>query len=86
MSAIGKAFKAIGDGIGDAFKSVGQIAKGVLTLDLNTALNGANGLFGAGLGTFNGVTSLHPASLAANTLIDGAMAKLLRDPGQPKAD
>jgi hypothetical protein len=77
MSAIGKAFKSIGNSIGDAFKSVGKIAKGVFTLDLKGAFEGVTGLMGA-------VGNLHPASIAANTLIDGALSKLLKGPAVAK--
>jgi hypothetical protein len=84
MSAIGKAFKSIGKGIGQAFKSVGQIAKGVLTLDLKGAMNGVSGLLGAGLGIAAGIGNLHPAALAANTLMEGALNKLLCGPFVPK--
>lgn len=77
MSAIKKAFKAIGQGIEKAVHSVGQIAKGIATLDLKAAAKGFKGLADAGLTMARGAINLMPAALAANTLLHGALDKVL---------
>ncbi len=77
MSAIKKAFKAIGQGIEKAVHSVGQIAKGIATLDLKAAAKGFKGLADAGLTMARGAINLMPAAMAANTLLNGALDKVL---------
>ena len=77
MSAIKKAFKAIGQGIEKAVHSVGQIAKGIATLDLKAAAKGFKGLADAGLTMARGAINLMPAAMAANTLLHGALDKVL---------
>lgn len=77
MGAIKKAFQTIGKGIEKAAKSVGEIAKGVATLDLKGAANGVKDLAQAGLTVARGAINLTPVAVAANTLLDGAADKLL---------
>ncbi|WP_046060349.1 hypothetical protein [Paracidovorax citrulli] len=77
MSAIKKAFQAIGKGIEKAVNSVGQIAKGIVTLNLKAAAQGLKGLADATLTMARGAMDLMPAAMAANTLLDGALDKLL---------
>lgn len=77
MSAIKKAFQAIGKGIEKAVSSVGQIAKGIVTLNLKAAAQGLKGLADATLTMARGAMNLMPAAMAANTLLDGALDKVL---------
>ncbi len=77
MSAIKKAFQAIGKGIEKAVHSVGQIAKGIVTLNLKAAAQGLKGLADATLTMARGAINLMPAAMAANTLLDGALDKVL---------
>ncbi|ABM31087.1 hypothetical protein QRO08_22530 [Paracidovorax citrulli] len=78
MSAIKKAFQAIGKGIEKAVHSVGQIAKGIVTLNLKAAAEGLKGLADATMTMARGAMNLMPAAMAANTLLDGALDKMLR--------
>lgn len=78
MGAIKKAFKAIGHGIGEAAKGLGQIAKGVATLDLKGIAKGVKEISHAGTEISRGMLNLTPAALAANTLLNGAMDKILK--------
>ncbi|SFD78349.1 hypothetical protein [Paracidovorax konjaci] len=78
MGAIKKAFQAIGKGIEKAVNSVGQIAKGLATLNLKAAAAGLKGLASAGMDIARGAMNLMPAAMAANTLLDGALDKALR--------
>ncbi|BFO53773.1 hypothetical protein [Acidovorax sacchari] len=77
MSAIKKAFQAIGKGIEKAVHSVGQIAKGIVTLNLKAAAEGLKGLADATMTMARGAMNLMPAAMAANTLLDGALDKVL---------
>ncbi|NRF72191.1 hypothetical protein HLB44_34925 [Aquincola sp. S2] len=77
MSFISKAFETIGKGISTAFKATGEIAKGVLTLDLKGAAKGVSHLLEAEMQIFGGVAKLTPAAVCANTLLNGAFDKLL---------
>lgn len=78
MGAIKKAFKAIGHGIGEAAKGIGHIAKGVVTLDLKGIGKGIKEVAHAGGDIGRGVFNLTPATLAANTLLNGAADKLMK--------
>jgi len=77
MSFISKAFEQIGKGISSAFKATGEIAKGVLTLDLKGAAKGVSHLLEAEMQMAGGVAKLTPAAVCANTLLNGAFDKLL---------
>jgi hypothetical protein len=77
MGAIKKAFKTIGHGIGQAAKGIGHIAKGIATLDLKGIANGVKEIGQAGADIARGTFNLTPAALAANTLLDGALDKIM---------
>src|SRR5882672_10902059 len=78
MGAIKHAIKAIEHGIEKAVKSVGQIAAGLATLDLKKAAAGVKGLADAGMDIARGAMDLTPAAMAANTLMHGALDKILK--------
>ncbi|GKT19473.1 hypothetical protein AVHY2522_22570 [Acidovorax sp. SUPP2522] len=78
MGAIKNAFKSIAKGIEKAVQGVGQIAKGLVTLDLKGAAAGLKKLGEAGGDIARGAINLTPAALAANTLLDGALDKVLK--------
>lgn len=78
MGAIKKAFKAIGHGIGEAAKGIGHIAKGIATLDLKGIAKGIKEVGQGGTDIMRGAINLTPAGLAANTLLDGAMDKMMQ--------
>jgi hypothetical protein len=77
MGAIKKAFKSIGHGIGEAAKGIGHIAKGIATLDLKGIAKGVKEIGHAGAEIARGAVNLTPAGLAANTLLDGALDKIM---------
>jgi hypothetical protein len=76
MSFITKAFEQMGRGIAGAFKATGEIAKGVLTLDLKGASTGVKNLVASELEVCRGGLNLTPAAVCANTLLNGAFDKL----------
>ena len=78
MGAIKNAFKSIAKGIEKAVQGVGQLAKGLVTLDLKGAAAGLKKIGEAGGDLARGVINLTPAALAANTLLDGALDKVLK--------
>jgi len=78
MGAIKHAIKTIEHGLEKAVKSVGQVVTGLATLDLKKAAAGVKGLASAGLDVARGAMDLTPAALAANTLMHGALDKVLK--------
>ena len=78
MSAIGKAFNAIGHGIGDAVKAVGHVAKGIGTLDIGKATGGLKEMLGAGLEVGRHAVNISPAGFAANALMGGKLDPLMK--------
>ena len=76
MSAIGNAFKALGDGIKGAFEGAGRLIKGALTLDLKGALQGASQMINGALTAADAAARLHPQALCANLLLDRAVTTL----------
>jgi len=79
MSSIGKAFENIGQGIKNAFEGVGHVIKGVCTLDLKGVADGAKEALGGVAEAGRGALDLAPPALAANTLMDGAFDKLVKN-------
>jgi len=82
MGAIKTAFDNIGNGIKHAFEAVGEIAVGALTLDFKGIAKGMGDMVGAGGDMVRGALNLTPAALAANTLLDGAIDKALKQAGK----
>lgn len=78
MGAIKNAVKAIAKGIEKAVEGAGQFAKGIATLDLKAAAKGLKQIAHAGADIARGAINLTPAALAANTLLDGALDKVLK--------
>ena len=77
MSAVGKAFQAMGEGIGKAFTGIAQIARGVLTLNPSEIAKGTCNIASAGMDALRQHINMLPASMAANTLLDGALDKVM---------
>ncbi|MGM9488027.1 hypothetical protein [Ideonella sp. YS5] len=78
MGAIKNAFKSIAKGIEKAVHGAAQFAKGMATLNLKAAAQGLKEIAHAGTDIARGVINLTPAALAANTLLDGALDKVLK--------
>ena len=78
MGAIKNAFKAIAKGVEKAVHGAAQFAKGMATLNLKAAAQGLKEIAHAGTDIARGVINLTPAALAANTLLDGALDKMLK--------
>jgi hypothetical protein len=78
MGAIKNAFKSIAKGVEKAVHGAAEFAKGVATLDLKAAAKGLKEIAHAGADIARGAINLTPAALAANTLLDGALDKLLK--------
>lgn len=75
MSAIGNAIKGVVHGIEGALKGVGEVAKGVLTLDFGKAAKGIGDIAKGSIETATSEFKLSPAGLAASTLLDSATKK-----------
>jgi len=82
MGAIKTAFDNIGNGIKHAFEAVGEVAVGALTLDFKGIAKGMGDMVGAGGEMARGALNLTPVALAANTLLDGAIDKTLKQAGK----
>jgi hypothetical protein len=78
MSAVKNAFENLGKDIEHAFQAVGEVAKGVLTLDFDEVGKGVKDLGSAALDAGRNMIDLSPVGLAANTLMDGALDKGLK--------
>jgi hypothetical protein len=78
MGAIKNAFKAIAKGVEKAVHGAAQFAKGMATLNLKAAAQGLKEIAHAGADIARGAINLTPAALAANTLLDGALDKVLK--------
>ncbi|HET9645464.1 MAG TPA: hypothetical protein VFP68_19380 [Burkholderiaceae bacterium] len=77
MGAIKKAFEHIGHGIEQVAKGLGDVVKGVCTLDLKGIGKGIKEI-GHGMSeTAVGAVDLTPPALAANILMDGAADQIL---------
>ena len=77
MGAIKSAFENIGNGIKHAFEAVGEVVKSAVTLDFGGVAKGVGHLVGAAGEMARGAVGLTPAALAANTLFDGAIDKVM---------
>lgn len=86
MGAIKKAFEKIGNALEGFFKGVGQVIKGIVTLDLKGAAQGLNKIAKAGAELASGILSLTPAAIAVNTLMKGALTKLLDKAAQKASE
>ena len=78
MDAVKRAVNTIGDGIEKALKSVGQFAGSLATLELKGAADGLKSLASAGMERARGAFILTPAALGANSLMQGALDKVLQ--------
>jgi hypothetical protein len=78
MGAIKNAIKSITKGIEKAAHGLGQFAKGMATLNLKAAAQGLKEVAHAGAEIARGVINLTPAAMAANTLLNGALDKILK--------
>lgn len=79
MSTIGKAFENFGHGIKNAFVGVGNVIKGVCTLDLKGVGDGMKKTLDGVAEAGRGAIGLTPPALAANSLMDGAFDKMIKD-------
>lgn len=78
MSAIGKAFEAIGHGIEDAFKGIGEVIKSAVTLDFKGMGKGLDEVVHGAMDVGRGLVEATPIALAANTLMSGGLDNLMQ--------
>lgn len=75
MSAIGNAIKSVFHGVEGFAKGMGEVAKGVLTLDFSRIEKGVKDEIGGAVKVAENGYKFTPTGMAASTLMDAATKK-----------